>query len=339
MFSNPDLNPEKNPLKQIHTVNIVSSIIPNSFIIGFEDLNREKQTDDDFNDAILMCTVSSLDAINTRSLNYQETNEVKGTILCDDQIITTNIVNNDFSDGVFEFHGSHTIQSGRIKKISLTYHFKHRSTVYDHTFGVQIPNIHSIPCSIEREMIIGNGEAVKTTLHSNASNELVVFPSTKTALPASGNHSHYANTAPGWNEGGNMSPVSSSRIVITFNGSCILPEALNSAKMPYFPYLKVFFKSPFEANNGKHYYVRHGQKYPGASRLGLTNSTPIPKIIFLPDVLNYQCTHERYSMVDVFPDFKTYEESNCTQASKWYNINRPQYLNPLITTPTRTWTI
>jgi len=61
-FSNPLLNPEANPLKKQHAVHLFDNG-RDLFILGFEDLNRTANSDDDFNDALFYVTANPIQAV------------------------------------------------------------------------------------------------------------------------------------------------------------------------------------------------------------------------------------------------------------------------------------
>ena len=61
-FSDPTLNPEVNVAKKQHTV-LIKDNVRNLFILGFEDMNRESGSDDDFNDVVFYVTANPAQAI------------------------------------------------------------------------------------------------------------------------------------------------------------------------------------------------------------------------------------------------------------------------------------
>jgi LruC domain-containing protein len=61
-FSNPDLNPETTPEKRQHAVHLLDNG-RDLFILGFEDLNRDGHSDDDFNDAMFFITANPITAV------------------------------------------------------------------------------------------------------------------------------------------------------------------------------------------------------------------------------------------------------------------------------------
>lgn len=73
-FSNPDLNPESTPEKRQHAVHLFDNG-RGKFILGFEDLNRDGWSDDDFNDAMFYITanpIQSVDMTGYQTITYTD---------------------------------------------------------------------------------------------------------------------------------------------------------------------------------------------------------------------------------------------------------------------------
>lgn len=67
-FSNHQLNPESTENKRKHNV-LLFDDENKLFLIGFEDLNRDGRSDDDFNDAVFYITSNPVEAISTENVN------------------------------------------------------------------------------------------------------------------------------------------------------------------------------------------------------------------------------------------------------------------------------
>ncbi|MCF8232876.1 MAG: LruC domain-containing protein [Bacteroidales bacterium] len=63
-YSNEDFNPEDDPQLRQHTV-LLNDPMRERFIIGFEDLQRDVWSDEDFNDAVFYATTNPYEATNT----------------------------------------------------------------------------------------------------------------------------------------------------------------------------------------------------------------------------------------------------------------------------------
>lgn len=63
-YSLPDLNPETTAEKRKHNI-VLYDETTMRFVIGFEDLHRQVNSDEDFNDALFYCTATPPDAIDT----------------------------------------------------------------------------------------------------------------------------------------------------------------------------------------------------------------------------------------------------------------------------------
>jgi LruC domain-containing protein len=61
-FSNPDLNPESSPEKRQHAIHLFDNG-RGLFLLGFEDLNRDGYSDEDFNDAMFYATANPITAV------------------------------------------------------------------------------------------------------------------------------------------------------------------------------------------------------------------------------------------------------------------------------------
>ena len=67
MYSNPDFNPENAEDKRRHTV-LIKDDERELCVLGFEDLNREVNSDDDFNDAVFLVDAAPYTAIETENI-------------------------------------------------------------------------------------------------------------------------------------------------------------------------------------------------------------------------------------------------------------------------------
>jgi len=337
-YANHDFNPEKkSELHKYHTVLIQSDYDSNRIICGWEDLNRDGNSDDDFNDAVLIITPSSMANVDTSNINNVLKTEAKGTILCDDMILQAEYTNNDFSDCIVEYDMNKTFVDKKLTTLEMTFHLKHRSSFFDHTFGLVIPNLSSLNATIQRELFLGDATTSTIETLTTHLDHVPVFRSTKTWLPASGNHSHYANTHPDWDEDGVRTPASSAKITIQFHDD-IDADALGSYPMPFKPYLKVYRSGSVDIDIDDSYTIYAFSEYPGTTRISNELST-IPKILILKDKMDYRCTHERFGMVEAFPNLSTHLESGGRDMPIWYMDNRERYLNPLLACPSRTWSI
>jgi hypothetical protein len=68
-FSNPNLNVEPLQHQRYHTINIQSSVETELVILGFEDLPRNLNSDNDFNDVVLLIDCNPFSAISPESIN------------------------------------------------------------------------------------------------------------------------------------------------------------------------------------------------------------------------------------------------------------------------------
>ncbi len=68
VYSNHEFNPESTPEKRRHSV-LLWDESNELFLVGFEDLNRDTGSDDDFNDAVFYISANPIQAINTSNVN------------------------------------------------------------------------------------------------------------------------------------------------------------------------------------------------------------------------------------------------------------------------------
>lgn len=329
-YSNHVLNIETSDIKKYHTVLIKS--IDDRIIIGFEDLRRDQNSDDDFNDVVLTCTVSPRTAINNYFVNDSETINAFGTILCEDRIVDTNALNNGYSDVIVEYNMTQKQENDMIKEIQMELSFKYRSTFYDHEFGLYIPNISSYLPKVKQELYYGFNDSTVLKDFKIVNDHLTIFESTKKALPASENHEHYANTHPNWE----LSPTKPTltKIIMTFEKA--IPKDTIKLKMPFNPYLTVWKSGTLGVDPTNVYTIYSNKKYPGATLYGLET---VHKIIILDNLKNYQNSHEKIPITTTYPQILKYLQSNCTTDLTWYNNYREQYLNPSVLIANHNWSI
>lgn len=334
-YSSSEFNPEKTGEKRYHTVNVRSEVDPTRIIVGFEDLNRDGNSDDDFNDLILFATVNPAGGVDDSTINDKKVNSAKGTLVCDDQIKKESYVDNDYSDLISEYYMKETYSGKYIKEIDMVLHFKHRSAMFDHKFGFIIPNISKCDVSCKRETFIGKSQvSVIEDIKPTDKDEIILSDSTMKLLPASGNSKYYANTVYGWNTDANRTDCSSIKCKITFNKE-VTSDDLENVSMPYFPILNVYPSGSTE--KGRYYQIKYGELYDSTNNLNLTKK--VPKILNLKDKLNYQCARDYYPMIEAYPRFARYLEYNEQRAKRWYRRTRDRYLNDLLPIIERKWNI
>jgi LruC domain-containing protein len=74
-YSNKAFNPEINPSKKKHTI-LLNDIGRGKYLLAFEDLNREGQSDDDFNDAVFYVTADPITAIDPTNVPLPDYTQV-----------------------------------------------------------------------------------------------------------------------------------------------------------------------------------------------------------------------------------------------------------------------
>ena len=156
MFSSdPVLNPEKTAELAHHCINYLSEVDNSLLVFGFEDLRRDKRSDDDFNDLIFCLNVNPSTAVSKSSVNTTKYQKYNGFVICED-ILGKN-GDFDYNDLVTKYEIQENFNGDSITSIYIKLRGDHYGANYDHVFGVVIPKIKSQPdCKIFRESYFTN---------------------------------------------------------------------------------------------------------------------------------------------------------------------------------------
>lgn len=178
-YSLPHLNPESNPSKKQHTVQVFDSQYQR-FLVGFEDLNRNSGSDDDFNDVVFFVTVNPIEAVDFTGIppivnspdsdgdgiidyyddypndpelafnNYTYGSGKWGTLAFED--LWPNVGDYDFNDMVVGYNYNQiTHAANRVKKVEMKFKLRAIGARKANGFAVQLPfnsaNIYAVNSS------------------------------------------------------------------------------------------------------------------------------------------------------------------------------------------------
>ncbi|MFY0686977.1 MAG: LruC domain-containing protein [Cyclobacteriaceae bacterium] len=191
VYSNNILNPEISVDKRQHTV-LLWDELNELFLVGFEDLNRDNGSDDDFNDAIFYITANPIEALSAENVNpidqpvdsdgdgvndvYDEypldaslayhnfypAEQSYGTFAFEDQ--WPRVGDYDFNDLVVDYQFKSMVDANnRIVRLNANYIIKAVGAGYQNGFGVQF-GIH--PNGISNV----TGSDVRGSLHTFSEN-------------------------------------------------------------------------------------------------------------------------------------------------------------------------
>lgn len=344
-YSQTNLNPEKTESKRVHLISAQSTVDPSKIIYGFEDLNRDSGSDNDFNDLLYYVTYSPLSSLSRSSFNIDGVDNSKGTIICNDETDFTGIHNDlDYNDIVASYDFNTSLSGGKIAAIEAVFHLKHRGSWHDHSFGVIIPNISSLKGTAKRETFIGQSttatvEDISSAVFSleNKEDEVEVCFSTRTLLPPNPKTVGFCNTVGSWLVEDNQVWPSSVRIVLTFTEP-VDRNFFNTHIEPYIPYLRIW--SSAKAGEGESLTRRYDTPIEAPGILTNGGINMIRPIYILPGEVAYRPAKEKSCLHHAYPRFFTYVKSNETDQEKWWdNVNfaEPKLLLSTYTDPVRIW--
>jgi LruC domain-containing protein len=343
-------------------------------LLGFEDLNRRVNSDDDFNDCVLVVTANPLSAIQTTNAFHYIPGDPDGDNVFgmddyypndpDRALITRypshrskvigledkypELGDADYNDCLLTYDFKViTDQDGDVSDILGTFHLVARGAALDHRVGLHLPNLPATATGsvhIERflsdDALTQNLDSTRTVQDMiNLDNRQIVdlFASTRNALPPIvGN---FTNTLTNAVE----RPAASCRVLIQFNTPAS-SAAIGSP--PYDLYFAV------QHNEGE--YDIHFPGYSGfASRptslpqeTGVTSfidDSGAPWMIEIPPRTQWQFRLELQPINVAYPLFDTWRFSDGTQARNWYltPTNSPGVLSqPMdVYVPARSWTL
>ncbi|HQQ67421.1 MAG TPA: LruC domain-containing protein, partial [Candidatus Cloacimonadota bacterium] len=165
-YSSKDLNPESNDKKQ-HSV-MIFDVQSEKFVIGFEDLNRDVDSDDDFNDLVFYVTVVPLSAVDMTNVvsiggvtdqdgdgiaDVDDDYPEDGSLAFNNPVYPTDALGTmafedlwpeagdyDFNDMVIDYNVNQiTNASNEVKKVEMSFKLRAIGANKDNGFAVELP--------------------------------------------------------------------------------------------------------------------------------------------------------------------------------------------------------
>lgn len=316
------MNPERSERLRYHCITVRSSVDPDTFLIGWEDINRQHwNCDHDFNDCVLMFRCSSINNIKPESYAKNISYEYyRGTILVEDLPNDQSHHDNDYNDVAGEYAIKETIENDSdLKELTFAFHLKGRGAKYDHEFGFGIPELANYTGTATRYTYIGanttpafTDDISESVFHtSNTHGRVNLIPSTKTLMPT-----EMPDT------------IQVCTIIVKITLDNVITRSLIPIA-PYNIYAKVF------RNRSTELYTE--------SSINTTNSdaalsygiTELYNILVLRNWTKYQIPFERTPLFTVYPWSIDYIKENKQKRLNWYSFMKQSKLHTYVKNPTR----
>lgn len=329
--SDPSLNPENKKHLKNHSVNYLSSVDSNKIIYGFEDLRRDKYSDNDFNDFIYCISPNPIDAIKNTSYNSVKTQKFSGYILCED--INRTRADFDYNDLTMQYNITEEIVSDRLYSITIKLQCLNRGATYNHNFGVIIPNIKTkVNCKIIRETYITETDEVtkKCLTHEviGITDKIILIKDTKRFLK-SHNDEIYTNTKLSNTQ--KLPSYSYVKILFIDNDGSkgISKKELNNLSFSYRFFLDVY-KSDYLYNiNNIDHSIYSDQLYEVSEYMNEMGIESCEKILLLQNDTGFRCPAEKIPFRKAYPKFIDYLKSNKVNFNNWNSklLYKEHFLN------------
>ncbi len=354
-YSNSNLNPEGNALKRSHNVMLWDSI-EQKMIISFEDLHRESNSDDDFNDAVFYLSAFPASAI--------AINQVLGTTtpvdtdgdgvddINDDYPMNNELAFNNYypsasSFGYFAyedlwpFRGDYDMNdlllgyrfnsiknaSNQVKKIESKIFIKAAGGSFQHGFGIHLPVPSSFVAQVTGSNLTENYISTNANGTEAGQSEAVIVAFDNSTTLATRPPGYYINTEPG-------SPVVISDTVhLSIDFITGLP-ASSLGSLPYNPFLisnqrrgneiHLPDKEPTDLADQTVFNTGQDRTNQALGRY-YKSDTNLPWCINIPG--DYGIVIEKAQIMDAYLKFADWCQSGGSLYSNWYT-NLPGYRDP-----------
>lgn len=353
-YSTDDLNPESTPSKRSHNV-ILWDESEERMVIGFEDLNRNSGSDDDFNDAIFYITSNPATAINSQSAlrtmgpvdadgdgvididddypsdpdrafnNYYPSDSTFGYLAFED--LWPYKGDYDLNDLLVGYRfNSVSNANNDILEVQSKIFVKAAGGSYQHGFGIALPVPNYFIESVNGPIYSENYINVNSNGTESGQNEavVIVFDNSNSLAPRPGGY--YVNTEPG-------SPVT---ISDTIRLSIHFVSAIPQSTLGTAPF------NPFIISNKRRGYEIHLPDKPptnladpslfntGQDRSNIAmgryykTDNNLPWCINIPD--HFPIITEKTSIIHAYLHFSDWAQSGGTLYPDWY-LDLPGYRN------------
>ena len=346
-YSDPSFNPEQSIDKKQHTVLVYDSK-RGRLLLGFEDMNRESRSDDDFNDAVFYITANPVKAVDVSRVppmdtpsdrdkdgisdtfddypddpdlafdNFYPAEGQYGSFIIED--LWPGLGDFDFNDLVIDFNFNQKADSkNRVKKMSINLKTRAIGASFRNGFGIQLP---ISPESIES--VIGyniNGEYIKLESNGTESNQskavIIAFEDAYDVLRYSGSGTG-VNVLPDKD----YTEPSVQEIHVVFSTALPVSEL---GQMPFNPFLiidgnreKEIHMSGYEPTDLANWdYFGQSQDASDKSK-GWYYRTDENLVWMLEVPSSFDYMIERQDLVKGHTKFATWAQSGGTQYADWY---------------------
>jgi LruC domain-containing protein len=354
-YSDNQLNPEPNASDRVHNVLLWDSV-EQKMIIGFEDLNRSTNSDNDFNDAVFYMTSYPANAIYSNQVNNVNPgidSDGDGVPdIHDDYPTDPNLAYNThypsantFGHLAFEdlwpYRGDYdmndlivgyrfnTIQNAgnNVKKIKAKIYVKASGGSFRHGFGFELPFPPSFIQSVTGTLLTENYISLNANgTESGQSNTVVIaFDNSGSIAPRPAGY--YVNTEPG-------SPVVVSD-TINLDITLITPIPIaNLGSAPFNSFLisnmtrgteiHMADKTPTSLANPALFGIGQDRTNPALGRY-YKSDVNLPWCLNIPD--NYGIVIEKSKIIEAYLKFSSWVQSGGVAFPDWYE-NKPGYRDP-----------
>lgn len=342
-------------------------------LCGFEDLDRSRNSDEDFNDLVFIVRSNPIDAIDntqafqfrggdpdgdgvygiadhfpsdaTRAQSTRFPNTGWNALAFEDSY--PSVGDADYNDVVIAYSFERVVDAaGKLKDLIGTFHLTARGAAYDHAFGVHLEGIPGDALGTLRiERRVGGANPVMEALEQRSVSDLIyidkrrvreIFDSTKRILPPP-NGETFSNTR--------FDPTTSNaggaRFHITFDTAI---DASSMRVAPYDPYLAIkrYGDGIWDVHLPGHAgFADRASHLPPVSNPPFYDANKFPWVLEVPPAWRFPM--ERREISYAYPGFNAWRESFGAASKAWYDspisndgrVGRP--LDELI--PSFTWRI
>jgi LruC domain-containing protein len=317
-----------------------------TLLLGFEDLDRTRGSDDDFNDAVFVIDVQPPSAIDLSGVALYDPSDRDGDgvagvadVFPDDPdrawlrrvpaqghaVIAFEDFypvagDEDYNDAVLAFAVTTVLDArNRVRDMIVDYHLVARGASFDHEFGLRLPGLPrgaDGTVRIERFMSGAQlpGPVELRRLAAGPDGRIDrIFASTVAALPRATPDKPFANTWPGHPE----VPAASARLWITFDAP-VAETSLGAA--PYDPFLIVTATDGTRADVHLVGFSSFADRSPGLPKesgaQAFIDDNGNPWAILVPS--DWSCPLEGVRVGQAYPQFEVWRDSRGRQARDWF---------------------
>jgi LruC domain-containing protein len=353
-FSNPDLNPESTPENRQHAVHLLDNG-RGLFLLGFEDLNRDNYSDEDFNDAMFYVTANPIQSVDMSGFqtitytsedsdgdgvsdnfddypddaerafnNYYPSENNTGTLAFED--LWPGKGDYDFNDMIVDYYINQvTNGSNEVVEIFADFTLRAMGASYKNGFGIELPippaNIAAVTGQVLTPGFLNINTNGTEAGQSNA--VIIVFDNGYNLM-------QYPGTGIGINTDENAPAVDPVTVSLTI--SLVEPQPINMVGIPsYNPFIftnqnrsvevHLADKPPTDLADVSLFGTKNDDSDPAANRFYKTKDN-LPWGIHVVETFNYP--KEKVQVTQGYNFFDEWAEAAGYSYSNWYK-NLPGY--------------